>query len=298
MLQENCKCVDPLIYRGVHKQMSQSDITNDFNSGGLNSTRYYITKEHTDQFGSQMDKCKKYISVISQSEITLIKRALYTSPIVVPKYRFIFFWNEKSGCTYWNRVLQYIQGIKILFTEGNAHHAYKNGLLHLESFKDSEVHKMIHDDSWLKVAFVREPRERLLSAYLDKGTDDSFMKYFCQQTVKSFSEFITLIRTCKNRHWESQVRLPKYYYDRMSIGNMSDVSSFTENLLRRVGAWNSNVQTWLNSQNITNSTRPHAKNAKEKMLKWYNRKLEDAIFEIYADDYEVFGFNRDYKTKN
>lgn len=292
--KKSCKCIDQNADERKKKTkqiMYHSDDSNEWKTDGLTNTKYCIDKSYTDKFGSTRLKINSTLK-ISNSEMAMIKRPLYTSAIVLLKYKLIFFWSEKSGCTYWKRIFQYIQGIKMIMTEENAHHAFKNGLFTITHFKDSEVLSVMNNDSWTKVAFVREPRERILSSFLDKGLDDHFMKYFCKKKVKSLSEFIKLIKTCKDRHWESQVRLPRCFYNHITIGYMSDIKSFTMLLLKKVGAWNDNVEKWLQSKNVSIATRPHARNAKEKILKYYTRELEQDIFDMYADEYDVFHFEK------
>ncbi|CAG2225226.1 CHST9 [Mytilus edulis] len=182
----------------------------------------------------------KNISILSQKdvlrltkqELRQIKRSGTSSPIVVRKYKLIFFWNEKAGCTYWKRLLQFIQGLK----NKDVHIPGRNGLTYLTQFKDNEITDMMFNDTWTKAVFVREPRERVLSAFLEKGLNPARMRDMCRRpAVKSLSEFITLIKTCKDVHWSSQVKLPRHLYKYTWIGKMPDINTFTENLLTKIG---------------------------------------------------------------
>ncbi|CAC5365086.1 unnamed protein product [Mytilus coruscus] len=198
-------------------------------------------------------------------DITLIKSSVKLSPIVVPKYKLIFFWNSKSGGTYWKNVFQFIQGFN---TTGPAAHIPKsNRLKTLTDFTNPDVVKMILDKSWIKAVFVREPRERILSAYLHVKSS-SFKP--CRRVVSSFSGFLELIKTCKNVHWESQVQIPEQFYRYMMIGKMSNITEFSEKLLKKVGAWNENVKMWLHSRNLGNLTKLHATKANKALLQYYN----------------------------
>ncbi|VDI07848.1 Hypothetical predicted protein [Mytilus galloprovincialis] len=196
---------------------------------------------------------------LTDAELKQIKRTWYNSPIVVMKYRLIFFWNEKSGCSFWKSLLQYIQGLK----RDDMHNPYVNGLKYLINFEDNDIISMMYNDSWTKAVFVREPRERMLSSYLDKGLNDGFIMVNCKRTVKTFSEFLELAKQCPNAHWESQVRAPKYFYKKMMIGKMADISTFTEKLLTKIGAWNETVKIWLHSKDSEKKSRSHAQNAGE-----------------------------------
>ncbi|CAG2202540.1 CHST9 [Mytilus edulis] len=127
-----------------------------------------------------------------------------SSPIVVPKYKLIFFWSAKSACTYWKRLMQFIQGINKTIL-----HDPRSGLKNLNMFNKCTIMEMMHDEQWLKAVFVREPRERILSSYLDKGQHRHVMYEVCKinRTV-SFNEFLEIIKHCKNSHWDNQCRVP------------------------------------------------------------------------------------------
>ncbi|CAC5416926.1 CHST9 [Mytilus coruscus] len=153
---------------------------------------------------------------------------------------------------------------------------------------------------WTKAVFVREPRERILSSFLDKGLNKASMMQFCRRpAVKSFSEFLKLIKQCKEPHWSSQVRLPRYFYKNTMIGKMPDIYTFTQKLLTKIGAWNDTIKDWLHSKEQWERSRHHATNAREKLFQYYNdTKTQDIIFEMFADDYEVFKFDKKYFNFN
>lgn len=274
------------------KIMEETKKQGEWKSDGLSNTKYFITKRLTDAVGTTWFKVSD-IPDISKQEIKKLKRGFSSSPVVVPKYKLIFFWNEKSGCTYWKRVLQYIQGIDLKNITNSIHDPKKNGLLYLSGFHDTDVIRMMYDDSWIKAVFVREPRERILSAYLNKGHSKRFT---CNRIITSFGDFLKWIRICPNPHWESQVRIPRHYYTMMMTGKMVDISSFTELLLKQIGAWNDDVEKWLSSNDL-NKTRSHATQAKDNILKYYNPQFERQILDMYKDDYEVFGYNKTTYTK-
>ncbi|CAC5364355.1 CHST9 [Mytilus coruscus] len=231
----------------------------------------------------------KHVPRLTAKEMEHIKHAFENSPIVLKKYKLIFFWNEKSGCTYWKSLFYFIQGLK----NTDVHNSHL--LSYLVQFNHNEITEMIFDNSWTKAVFVREPRERILSCYLDKGFKKAFMVHYCKRTPKSFLDFLKLIKQCKGSHWEPQVKVPKFLYKNMMIGKMSDIFTFTEQLLTKIGAWNETVNVWMNSEKIEKRARPHATNAKDKLFQYYNdTKVQDLIFEMYADDYDVFNFEKKY----
>lgn len=47
-------------------------------------------------------------------------------------------------------------------------------LKRLTHFDESQVNEMMNSPDWMRAIFVRNPHERMLSAYLDKGCNVSF----------------------------------------------------------------------------------------------------------------------------
>lgn len=219
----------------------------------------------------------------------------YLSPIVLPLYKLIFIWNAKAACSYWKLIFQYIQGIRLNYTTvKHIHHPKQNGLLTLRKFNDVNISRMLFDPTWTKAVFVREPRERLLSAYLDKVIHSNYFKITCGQRVNSFEEFINIIPKCPDMHWDLQVNLPEKFYKNMTIGRMDNLSQFTEDLLKKIGAWNSTVRQWLNGNGDIVRSQGHATNSSNLLSRYYNTELENKIFIRYELDYKVFTFNKTY----
>jgi hypothetical protein len=48
------------------------------------------------------------------------------------------------------------------------HNPSTNGLKYLQAFSPRDATKMMRDPSWTRAIFLREPKQRFLSAYLDK----------------------------------------------------------------------------------------------------------------------------------
>lgn len=236
---------------------------------------------------------KKYLQNIQRktlttSELQQIKGHYGSSPVVIEKYKLIFFFNEKSACTTWKNFLLQLSGNKVRLE--NVHNPRINKLKYLSYYNNKAVSSMILNSSWTKAAFVREPRARLLSCFLEKVLNNDFFWKVCGVHTKSFTKFLHIIQKCKESHWQSQVRAPKWLYKKMIIGTMSNITDFTIALLKRIGAWD-------NNKSLLNNFRrsPHAKNASEKLREYYNSTdIQDTIFDMYKQDYEVFGFEKQY----
>lgn len=230
---------------------------------------------------------------ISKEELATIKRGFYISPIVNEKFKLIFFWNEKAGCSYWKQVMQFLVGVNgsnVKIDDEFVHHPQRNGLSYLCNYPDANATAMLLSNDWTKAAFVREPRERILSCYFDKVIKEDHFSRHCHNNTKSFSMFLKVIRTCKDPHWESQVRAPKWLYEQMMIGKMPDISNFTVKLLTKIGAYSTDIQANL----IQYRNMHYASNASSLLHQFYDKELQDVVFDLYKDDYEVFSFSKEY----
>lgn len=267
-----------------------------FEDDGLGTTRYIIFDDKFDKWGSKWVTVQK-IPNIPKQDMLLIKSLHFISPIVLPKYKLIFFWNEKVACSYWKRLFQFLEGMRHSINMYNIHTPDSNKLKYLKDFKSEDVALMMYDKQWTKATFVREPRERTLSAYLDKIVRAHYDVSYCHENTTSFGDFVKLIQRCHDTHWSTQVRFhPKYYKD-MIIGKIENISQFSKYLLQKIGAWNSDVQLFLSSVEMDN-TRKHATNAKTRILQYYNRTLENSIFRQFKLDYKIFGYDKNYITNN
>jgi hypothetical protein len=117
---DTCKCIETSVNRNNAK-VSFNDSHNyvEWRKDGLNSIKYHIHNEYVDKFGA------KWIEVsnkpyLTKNELRQFEMTDTSSPIVVPKYRLIFFFIQKSASTYWRRILQYMQNINVanMYTPG------------------------------------------------------------------------------------------------------------------------------------------------------------------------------------
>mmetsp|Transcript_22864 Transcript_22864/g.71009 ORF Transcript_22864/g.71009 Transcript_22864/m.71009 type:complete len:330 (-) Transcript_22864:142-1131(-) len=96
----------------------------------------------------------------------------WLEPFVVEKHKLVFCKIAKNGSSGWLRLLRRLDGFEDwelnpylmeLREQGRV-----GGLKQLKHYGRKEAAMIMTDPTWTKVALVREPLERLLSAYLDK----------------------------------------------------------------------------------------------------------------------------------
>ena len=98
--------------------------------------------------------------------------------IVLEKYKVVYCYFPKVACTVWKRILANLEGLNI--TKG-VHKSTKGKLRLLRDYSLEEREKILK--TYKKFMFVREPYERLLSAYRDcfwgkfKTKDENWKAY-------------------------------------------------------------------------------------------------------------------------
>eukprot|EP00656_Telonema_subtile_P044278 TRINITY_DN50561_c0_g1_i1.p1 TRINITY_DN50561_c0_g1~~TRINITY_DN50561_c0_g1_i1.p1 ORF type:complete len:368 (+),score=78.65 TRINITY_DN50561_c0_g1_i1:128-1231(+) len=144
----------------------------------------------------------------------IYQRKWDAAPIVLEQEKLVFFSVPKVACTVFKQLFRRMMGLKD-WRVGNdliPHNFKSNGLRYLFHWPLDEAQAIMTDPAWKKVIFLREPHERYLSAYLDKGKASiqkygpgGFMKLRCGEYVSSFKEFMNLTARCRDNHWVPQV---------------------------------------------------------------------------------------------
>lgn len=191
---------------------------------------------------------------------------------------------------------------------------------------------MLTDPAWTRAIFVREPKERLLSAYLDKGRQNSYVQHHCcRQTgrgdplfdklhcdnkqpllgpiasqkdktppIVSFDDFLRhVVPNCKDKHWEPQhQRVDAKYWSHMNfVGHMESMAADAQRLLERVGAWDDyGSHGWPpNGQSVFQGTAvKHATDSSGLLRSYFTPQLEALVDRMVLPDYEnlVLGLTR------
>jgi len=105
------------------------------------------------------------------------------APIVIESHKLLFWTTPKVACTVWKKLFRRMEGYSDWQVENDnlPHSPYTNGLNYLYHYKPAQADLMLTDPSWTRAIFVREPKERLLSAYLDKvvGNHSYYLRKHC-----------------------------------------------------------------------------------------------------------------------
>lgn len=104
--------------------------------------------------------------------------------LVNDEYRFLYCYVPKVACSNWKRVLKVLSGA-LESVDVNVKMDHRSDLLFLSSLKPEEIrYRLKH---YFKFMFVREPMERLLSAYRNKfGEIESYQKKYGAEIVRRY----------------------------------------------------------------------------------------------------------------
>ena len=183
-------------------------------------------------------------------------------PYVIEEYKLVFFSTLKVGCTEWRTLLLRMMGHITAYNESATVHADSSRHVpHLNNFSTAEATHIMTAPDWTRVIFVRDPMERYVSAYLNKGRHGDLMeRQSCRPNSKrqdaqtlqnltfdqcrheiqaSATRAFNIVKTCRNGHWAPQSHRisPKYRAQVNFVGRLETVTADSERLLRQIGAW-------------------------------------------------------------
>jgi len=135
-------------------------------------------------------------------------------PIVIESHKLIFFTVPKVGCTVFKQLFRRMMGYKNWRTK-DPHDPSRNGLMYLNHYSMEKATAILKSPDWTNAVFVRKPKERFLSAFLDKAQGTSKVKgkkkgyyvinHCCPKkrncVPESMLEFLSLTKHCHDPHW-------------------------------------------------------------------------------------------------
>mmetsp|Transcript_7260 Transcript_7260/g.11479 ORF Transcript_7260/g.11479 Transcript_7260/m.11479 type:complete len:333 (-) Transcript_7260:163-1161(-) len=200
-------------------------------------------------------------------------------PIVLESHKLLFFTIPKNSCTEWKQLFRRMMGYdnwnKFPFL--HPHHPDTNGLKYLGSYDKDKQKEYMTSPEWTRAIFIRDPLERTLSAYLNKGlSEERYIKKMCchiqpretdeerqqelqyleahnkscvpltpfeqQPTADTFT-FETFVNEfmwqCNDKHWrpQSQRMHDKNWKFINFVGRFDDLEGDARRLLERIGAY-------------------------------------------------------------
>jgi len=242
------------------------------------------------------------------------------SPAVNEEYKLVFFFIAKCASSEWKRMLVRMMGSP----KWCAHWIHKpevNGLKFLYDYSIDEAQEIMTSPEWKRAVFVRNPKDRVLSAFLDKVVSHSqhFTSNLCpsygrhgydaQKCIDNHKDFGFFLKnittTIENKHWMpifNQIDNKWWPYINF-IGNLENISEDASKLLQSVksekdgiSAWERWGKTgWSDDERdceaegtqafLQKKDSRHKTDAHEKLRKYYTPELEIFVEEHYAKDF-------------
>jgi len=176
------------------------------------------------------------------------------APVVVERYKLIFFTIPNVGATEWKQAFRRMEGHpdwKDLWgPKGLPHDPRHNGLRYLYDYPVREAEAMMTSPEWTRAMFVRYPKDRFLSVYWQmKGRPNEVERTCCpndagcSSATKDVVRFLRLTETCWSAQWAPYAERfggsdPELWWKRVDfIGKLETADRDAEALLRRIGAW-------------------------------------------------------------
>lgn len=190
----------------LHQQQASVPLTPSSSSNALQEARMQLVQAEVKQLREELFSLKQTISdyhheshkhtssdpqpvepapaVLSGADFVHVKKNLfpfntslfddYTSPIVDPDRQVIFCWMAKNSCSKFKRLFAYaaqgwgpMEKISMIKFDHQIHEHHEL-FRQLNAYSEKEASEMINNKDWNKVAFVRDPLERWMSAFAEK----------------------------------------------------------------------------------------------------------------------------------
>jgi hypothetical protein len=227
-----------------------------------------------------------------------------SSPIMIEPFQLVFFTTPKVGCTVWKQLFRRIMGNKDWQDNTSAHNPRRNGLRYLSHCNRTQAEKIMNSPAYTRVIFVRDPKERFLSAFVEKGLymNGSYVRRHCcgndddcwKESQRTFQGFFELTETCQDSHWEPQWRqMEARFWDTIDfVGHLETAERDARDILERIGAWEDYGKTgWGRHGNAsifaTSHGFHHTTGAARRLAQYYTPELEAKVEERYAGDYNL-----------
>lgn len=208
------------------------------------------------------------------------------------------------------------------------HNPRKNGLTYLYHYNFGDAFTILTHPEWTRAVFLRDPKERTLSAFLDKAARKNgkyVYRHCCNQgnstcgeeANESFLGFLRVIKghCCCDPHWRPQSkRIDNFFMPFINFfGHFDRIQDDTKKLFERlesninmrargdevIDLWASfGASGWGRSGNQSifslDTKAKHQTSAISKLRQYYNSSSEVLVEQIFAEDYNdpILNFTR------
>jgi Sulfotransferase family len=229
-----------------------------------------------------------------------------SSPIVIESHKLIFFTIPKVGCTVWKQLFRRMMGHADWSSQddqrGLPHNPATNGLVYLSDLDLDRANHIMKSPDWTRAIMVRDPKQRLLSAFLDKSVRNFHQHIIdrccpldqsCVPDAQTMPGFLRLCRRCADDHWRPQNdRVDDKFWPYMDVVlHVEQAANDAEQLLRRINAYDEyGASGWGQTGTSTIFQRGdggvHSNFVEWQVWKWYTPAIEEQVVQFYQQDYD------------
>jgi hypothetical protein len=246
--------------------------------------------------------------VVHPNDFIYSRSGWNSAPVVIHSHKLIFFTVQKVGCTVWKQLMRRMMGYPD-WREKDPANPKNNGLRYLYHYNLTEATRLMNSPHYTRAIFVRDPKEKFLSAFIDKayrGMGGYAMRICgcrrpeerqadCRGRLQRFAGFVEETRTCYDSHWgpQSERMETKYLSTLDFVGHFDTIEEDTVRLLQQIGAYEEfGASGWgkYGNESIYHSTGTvtHASGKTASLLAThYTIALEEEIDERFANDYNI-----------
>jgi hypothetical protein len=240
---------------------------------------------------------------LTQSELDVMAHHV----LVSSRFRLVLFTIPKVGCTELIKLIRRMEGAS---DWADVPH-YKPDRPLLSEMSPEQATRILQDESWTKAAVLRDPAERLVSAYLDKFIHsprsyvndvfrpgghgmpfEEFLGYVLDPNIDPATPTGLHHRT--DPHWRPQHMvggLASFEPQLDSVGHFDTIGAWTRRLLEDVGAWDEyGASGWGPHESdavFESNTHWAVTGASNRIPEFYDAQTLHAVYEAYADDLQI-----------
>jgi hypothetical protein len=229
------------------------------------------------------------------------READFASPVVLESHKLVFFLVHGAGEVTWKQLFRRLMGYSD-WQRNPEELEDGDGLRYLHHYNVSQAtHILTH---FTRAIMVRDPKERLLSAFLALSKNSDYVSRHCCQLPygdpakctrksKMFSGFLQQIDSCESPYWRPQGQRmnPKYYSQLDFVGHLDTAQNDARRLLETIGAWKLYGNGGWGSRGeecifaMTNAELVQAAETKQAARRSYRGDREDQVERFYSCDY-------------
>lgn len=268
---------------------------------------FYSLDYENPLFGFPMTNLTLPFDVLTDGELIKHQDKVYAkddwdgSPIVIEKYKLIFFSMPKIGGTIWKQACRRMMGLRdwheIGGDKGLPHDPEKNGLKYLYDYPIGEAEAMFKSEEWTKAIFTRSPKDRFLSVYNEMSHDWEQVdrrccphEPGCSTALQTISGLLDLAENCYSAHWIPITnRMEEKYWPYINfVGLLENAREDSQKLLEKIGAWDEIGKFGWGESGIDRifADDTNAYDAVLQALSMYNPVVDKKLDEFYKVDFE------------